>query len=317
MTLDHPPNIACIGVSDWDRLIAIADYPEAGGFANVLDEVSAPGGPTTNTAVALSRLGARVALASAIGDDERGRLVRHNLETAGIDTGWLTVKPAQVTTLVTVIVSRNPLERTIFVETGAQLVRGDQLDVSGLLGGDVLILDVPDVSLRRFLLDLPSHTVPTTRILGPLGYMADTSVPDAFDLALRHDVIVSNEPDLLEVTGTWTLSDATAAVQHRMRGENLRAVLITRGGEGCRVVTETTSLNVSAFSVDVVDPTGAGDAFAAGVAWGMAQRWPWPEVGRFANAVGALACCSLGAQASLPSLKDVEALIASSSGGLD
>ena len=78
--------------------------------------------------------------------------------------------------------------------------------------------------------------------------------------------------------------------------------------EGCRVVTETKSLNVPAFSVEVVDPTGAGDAFVAGVAWGMAQRWPWPEVGRFANAVGALACCSLGAQASLPSLEEVETL---------
>ncbi|HEX5992856.1 MAG TPA: carbohydrate kinase family protein, partial [Thermomicrobiales bacterium] len=129
--------------------------------------------------------------------------------------------------------------------------------------------------------------------------------------------IVSNEHDLLDVTGTWTLSDATAAVQHRMRGENLRAAFITRGGEGCRVVTETKSLNIPAFSVEVVDPTGAGDAFAAGVAWGMAQRWPWPEVGRFANAVGALACCSLGAQASLPSLQEVETLLASAPAGLD
>jgi sugar/nucleoside kinase (ribokinase family) len=317
MTPDGAPSIACIGVSDWDRLIAISDFPEAGGFARVLEEVSAPGGPTTNTAVALSRLGARVGLASAVGADERGQLVLRSLETAGIDTRWITVKPEQVTTLATVIVSRNPLDRTIFVETGAQLARGDQLDISGLFGGDVLVLDVADVSLRRFLLDLPAHTVPTTRLLGPLTYLAHKELPDAFDLALRHDVIVSNEPDLLDVTGTWTLSDATAAIQHRMRGENLRAALVTRAGEGCRVVTETKSLNIPAFSVDVVDPPGAGDAFLAGVAWGMAQRWPWPEVGRFANAVGALACCSLGAQASLPSLQEVETLLASRPAELD
>jgi len=243
--------------------------------------------------------------------------MRRSLEAAGIETRWITVKPEQVTTLATVIVSRNPLDRTIFVETGAQLARGDQLDVAELFGGEVLVLDVADVSLRRFLLDLPSHTVPTTRLLGPLTYLAHKSLPDAFDLALRHDVVVSNEPDLLDVTGTWTLSDATAALQHRMRGENLRAALITRASEGCRVVTETKSLNIPAFSVDVVDPTGAGDAFVAGVAWGMAQHWPWAEVGRFANAVGALACCSLGAQASLPSLQEVETLLASSSVGLD
>ncbi len=310
MTLDRPPRIACIGVSDWDRLIAVTAYPAPGGFASVHEEVSAAGGPTANTAVTLSRLGAQVGFATAVGDDERGRLVRANLEAAGIDTRWVTAKPGQISTLATVIVSREPLDRTIFVERGAQLVRGDQLDIAGLLGGDVLVLDVADVSLRTFLLDLPAHTVPTARILGPLTQLANKGLPDAFELALRHDAVVSNEPDLLDVTGTWTLGDATAALQHRMRGATLRAAFVTRGREGCRVVTESESVNIPAFTVDVVDPTGAGDAFAGGVAWGMAQRWSWPEIGRFANAVGALACCALGSQASLPSLADVESLLA-------
>src|SRR5215210_5521130 len=317
MSVTRVPKIACIGLSSWDRLISVSEHPPIGGQADVLEEVSAPGGTTTNTAVALARLGARVAIATAIGDDERGTALRRSLEEAGVDTGWLTVKAGLKTDLATVIVSRQPLETTIYWETGAQLARGDQLDIAGLFGGDVLVLDVADVSLRRFLLDLPAHTVPTTRLLGPLTYLAHKSLPDAFDLALRHDVIVSNEPDLLDVTGTWTLSDATAALQHRMRGENLRAALVTRAGEGCRVVAETVSLNIPAFSVDVVDPTGAGDAFLAGVAWGMAQRCDWPEVGRFANAVGALACCSLGAQASLPTLQEVEKLLASNPTGLD
>ena len=310
MTIARAPKIACVGLSSWDRLIAVPEYPAAGEQADVLEEVSAPGGTTTNTAVALARLGARAGIATAIGDDERGTLVRESLENEGVETGWLAVKTGESTDLATVIVSQQPHERTIFWEQGAQLVRGDQLDITGLFGGDVLVVDVADVPLRRFLLDLPAHTVPTARILGPLTYLANGDLPDAFDLALRHDVIVSNERDLLDVTGTWTLSDAVKALQHRMRGATLRAALITRGAEGCRVVTETESVNVPAFSVDVVDPTGAGDAFVAGVAWGMAQRWPWPDVGRFANAVGALACCSLGAQASLPTLDEVEKLLA-------
>jgi ribokinase len=317
MSLNRPPKIACIGLSSWDRLIAVPEYPPIGGQADVLEEVSAPGGTTTNTAVALARLGAQVTIATAIGDDERGAALRLSLEEAGVDIGWLTVKPGLKTDLATVIVSRQPLERTIYWEQGAQLVRGDRLDIAGLFGGDVLVVDVADVPLRRFLVDLPAHTVPTARILGPLTYLAHNDLSDAFDLALRHDTIVSNERDLLDVTGTWTLSDAVTALQSRMRGADLRAALITRGGEGCRVVTETKSLNVPAFSVEVVDPTGAGDAFVAGVAWGMAQRWDWPEVGSFANAVGALACCSLGAQASLPSLKEVETLMTSSPAKFD
>lgn len=303
------PRINLIGLSSWDRLIAVPAYPEVGGQADVLEEVSAPGGTTTNTAVALARLGAEVGLATAVGDDDRGELVLAGLRAEGIDTSWVTVKAGEVTDLATVIVSREPLDRTIFWEQGAQLRRHDKLDIFGLLSGDVLVIDVGDAPLRRFLLDLPAHTVPNAQLLGSLTYLANEQLEDAFDLALRHDVIVTNVRDLLDVTGTWTLSDATTALQHRMRGETLRAALITLGAQGCHIVTEDERKRVPAYQVDVVDPTGAGDAFVAGVAWGMAQRWDWEEIARFANAVGALSCCSLGAQTSLPSLEDVRTLM--------
>ncbi|MBL8127791.1 MAG: carbohydrate kinase family protein [Chloroflexia bacterium] len=303
------PRINCIGLSSWDRLISVPAYPEVGGQADVLEEISAPGGTTTNTAVALARLGADVGLATAIGDDDRGELVRAGLAAEGIDTSWVTVKPGEVTDLATVIVSRDPLDRTIFWEQGAQLRRHDKLDIFGLMGGEVLVIDVGDAPLRRFLLDLPAHTVPNAQLLGSLTYLANEQLDDAFDMALRHDAIVTNVRDLLDVTGTWTLSDATTALQHRMRGENLRAALVTLGAEGCHVVTESERKRVPAYQVEVVDPTGAGDAFVAGMAWGMAQRWEWDEVARFANAVGALSCCSLGAQTSLPSLEDVRTLM--------
>lgn len=317
MSIERESVFACIGLSSWDRLIAVPAYPEAGGQAIVIEEVSAPGGTTTNTAVALARLGARVRIATAIGDDERGTLVRQGLEREGVDLGWLTVKPGEKTDLATMIVSQSPPERTVFWEKGAQLVRHDRLDIAGLFGADVLVLDAADMPLRRLLLDLPAHTVPTARILGPLTYLAEGGVHDAFDLALRHDVIVGNERELLHVTGTWTVSDAITALQHRMRGETLRAALITRGEEGCLVVTEEERSRVPAFGVNVLDPTGAGDAFVAGVAWGMAQHWPWLEVGKFANALGALACCSLGAQAALPTLSEVEALLAANPQAID
>src|SRR5918993_1617405 len=166
MTLARAPKIACIGLSSWDRLIAVPEYPPVGEQADVLEEVSAPGGTTTNTAVALARLGARVAIATAIGDDERGASLRRSLEEAGVDTGWLTVKAGLKTDLATVIVSQQPLERTIFWEQGAQLVRGDRLDIAGLFGGDVLVVDVADVSLRRVFVGFFPPTGPPAAALG-------------------------------------------------------------------------------------------------------------------------------------------------------
>lgn len=315
MSANTEPRIAAIGIASWDRLLAVKRYPEPGEQVVVHEEVSAPGGTTTNTAVALARLGARVSVAIAVGDDAEGEAIRRALDAEGVETTGLRVRAKERTDRATIIVSGDPVDRTIYWHQGAQLVRGDKLDIAGLFGHDVVVLDMADVPLRRFLLDLPAHTTPRTLLLGTLTYLADPDLPDALTLALRHDVIVGSERDALTVTGTWTLSDATTALQARMAGENLRGAVITRGAAGCRVVIETESWQLPAFRVPVVDPTGAGDAFVAGVAFGLAQRWDWPVIGRFANALGAHAIRALGAQTPLPTRSDVDAMLREQTGG--
>lgn len=305
------PRIATVGVASWDRLLMMPSYPEPGSLTMVEHHTSAPGGTTANTAVALARLGASVSVVCAVGDDEPGDAIRQVLEREAIETSGLVVRSGEATDQAIVVVSREPLDRTIYWQRGAQLKKGDTLDISRIFGHDVVLLDLPDTALLRFLLDLPAHTIPSTRLLGTLSYLVDVDQGDGFDLALRHDVIVGNERDLLTVTGTWTLSDATSALQHRMVGQTLRAAVVSRGAHGCRVITHDHAWQFPAFVVPVVDPTGAGDAFAAGVAFGVAHRWAWPITGRFANAVGALAIRALGAQTSLPSRADVEHLLAS------
>jgi ribokinase len=62
--------------------------------------------------------------------------------------------------------------------------------------------------------------------------------------------------------------------------------------------------------VEVVDATGAGDAFAAALAVMVAEDRPWPEAARFSSAAAALKTTKLGAQAGLPRREEVEALVA-------
>ncbi len=306
---ESAPRIAVIGIASWDRLVGVERYPGVGEHVSVTAESSAPGGTSANTAVALARLGAVVTIATVVGDDADGQAIRRSLEAENVDTRWIGVRRGQRSDGATVVVSREPPDRTIYWHHGAQLARGDRLDIAGLFDHDAVVLDVVDVPLRRFLLDLPAHTSPRARLIGLLTYLADPAIHDGFDLALRHDVVVGSERDALAVTGTWSVSDATAAFQSRMVGANLRAAVITRGETGCRVVTLSDSWQLPAFAASVVDPAGAGDAFAAGVAWGVALRWDWPHIGRFANALGALAIQGFGAQTSLPSRAEVEALL--------
>ena len=85
-----------------------------------------------------------------------------------------------------------------------------------------------------------------------------------------------------------------------MVGANLRSCAVSLGAGGCRVCTRDEIWDVPGFPVEALDPTGAGDAFTAGIAWGLARRWPWPRTALLANALGALATTAIGAQDALP-----------------
>ena len=74
-------------------------------------------------------------------------------------------------------------------------------------------------------------------------------------------------------------------------------VAITLGADGCLIATPKEIARVPAFKVDVVDTTGAGDAFMGGLSYALLQGWDCQKVGLFANACAALCCTKIGARA--------------------
>lgn len=298
------PRIAAIGTASWDRLLAVPDYPAVGAYRIVSGEWSLPGGSTTNTVVALARIGAAVTLAGRVGDDDEGRRLMAAMSAEpGIDVSAFTIRPGSTTDRCTLIVSTNPPERTILWQPGAAIVRHDRLDIAGLFAHDVVLLDFADHTLRRWLTDLPAHSSPRTRLLGTLTYLVENDRPiadDALEVALRFDTIVGSVSELMALTGAADLDAATAVIRSRMSGSNLRSCAISLGSDGCRICTRNEIWDVPAFPVEAIDPTGAGDAFTAGVAWGMALRWPWPRTALLANALGAIATTAVGGQTALP-----------------
>lgn len=306
--MTRAPRIAAVGLASWDWLLTVKQYPDAGDFAYVDEVSSQPGGTTTNSAVALAKLGARVSFAGMVGDDEYGVRLRDGLAAAGIDIRWLETRAGERTDSTYIIVSEEPRDRTIFWPPGAHLVKGDRLDVPAIFAHDLVLLDVDDMPLRRFLSDLPAHTLPATRLLGTLVYSAELEHADRLEVMLRHDAIVGNEREAMLLTETATLEEAITMLQAGMVGANLRAAVISRGASGAMAFTAWERWEVPAERVVAVDTTGAGDAFTAGVAYGMALRWPWPKTLRLANAMGGLATRALGAQASLPDWSEIRDL---------
>lgn len=88
-----------------------------------------------------------------------------------------------------------------------------------------------------------------------------------------------------------------------------KVVVLKQGAKGCHIFTRDQELQIPAFTVEEVDPTGAGDSFSAGFTIAMLEGMPLAEAGRFANAVGALAVTQKGPMEGAPSRKQVHELM--------
>src|SRR6478609_8214654 len=87
--MSRTPRIATIGLASWDTLLAVDSYPTPGGYAIVDRQASLPGGTTTNSAVALARIGAEVSFVGLVGDDAPGQTIGNSLDREGVNTRWL------------------------------------------------------------------------------------------------------------------------------------------------------------------------------------------------------------------------------------
>ena len=236
-----------------------------------------PGGKGANQAVAAARLGAAVTFVACIGGDDFGREALVELERAGVELGRLKVAPAATTGVALITIDANG-ENEIVVAPGANLE---------LLPEDV---DLPDGDGVLCQLEIPLDTVRHAAATAPGAFFLNAA-PARGPAVPAADVTVVNRYEL-------------EALQHR---DGLIAV--TLGAEGA-VLLESGEEVARAVPPDVepVDGTAAGDAFTACLVVSLLEGRERGEALRRACVAGALAASRLGAQSSLPTADEVDAL---------
>lgn len=258
------------------------------------------GGKGANQAVAAARLGAATRLIAAIGDDEFGREALGVLEREGVDTSGVAIQahPTGVAQIMVDVAGEN----LIAVASGAngELSADHVADTlrAALRPGAVVLanLEVPDEAVLAAALAARRHGCPF--VLNPAP-----ARPLPAELLRLCDVLTPNETEA-QLLG---LDDADA-----LPPSGPSAVAVTRGAAGVDLLRPRRPLHhEDAFPVDVVDTTGAGDAFSATLAWAISMGHPLEKAVRLAAAAGALATRAVGARAGLASRSDVEALAAS------
>ncbi len=145
----------------------------------------------------------------------------------------------------------------------------------------------------------------------------DAGIPFLFDPG--QGLPMFNGEELLhfiEMASYLAVNDYESQIIQDKTGLNLeqlaakvKALIVTLGGQGSHIYADGQRYEIACVKADkIVDPTGCGDAYRAGLLYGMAQGWDWPTCGRLASTMGAIKIASRGGQNHKPKRAEIEAI---------
>jgi len=268
------------------------------------------GGKGANQALAAARAGASSTMIGCIGDDLFHDIVLSDLRGGGVDTSSVTSVHGP-TGVAHIRVDNTTGQNDIVIIPLANSSLTPDLAERKLRAvakrGDVLMLQLEIPLETAFRAATVGHELGMTVILDPAPAAI---LPDEIWPCI--DVVTPNESEATVLTGI-TVSDAESAgeVGRWFLERGVRAALITLGDKGIVQVNETGVQSRSTPTVDVVDTTAAGDAFAGNLGAGLANGRTWDESVTRGIYAGAIAVTVAGASTSLPTADDVDAFIKS------
>ncbi len=297
--------VVVVGSFNVDITIYVDHLPAHGETVGGHNTVTGAGGKGSNQTIAAARLGADVSFVGCVGQDPFAQTGLDVWSENGVNLDHL-VRHDQAATGIAAITVDKAGENTIAVALGANLALTPvHLDAaeSAFAGADAMLvqLEIDPKTVHHALALAQKHGVRT--ILNP----APAIVLPSETVALA-DILTPNEVELGILSGVADQSLATQA--RRLMSRPDQTVVVTIGARGAHWVTPDADGVVPTFPVDVIDTVGAGDAFNAGLAVGLADGHPLSEAIWFANAVAALSVTRKGAAAAMPTRAEVDALLA-------
>lgn len=251
------------------------------------------GGCAGNIAYNLKLLGGNPVPVATVGEDAGDYLER--LAAQGIDTSRVKVIPRTFTAQCFITTDLDDNQIAAF-HPGAMSYSA-QNDLSGASAQWAIV--APDAKEGMF-----AHA----ERLNAAG------IPFIFDLGQAMPLFDGDDlRRMLGLAQVLTVNDYEAGVVEQRTGSSiaelargLRAVVVTRGGEGATLWTEGTEHKIGPVAAEaVVDPTGCGDSHRAGLLYGLTSGWNWVDCCRLGNVMGAIKIASRGPQNHQPSREEI------------
>ena len=291
--------IACVGIAVQDRIYYMNALPEGGGKYQSSQYQETGGGPAATAAVAIARLGVEVDFIGRVGDDSCGDTLLAELQSYGVNTQYCRQVPQARSSQSAILVDSHG-ERIIVnypspdLPADAEWLRG--IDFSAY---DMVLADVRwhDGTLKAFTL---------ARAAGvPTLLDADMTPQEITPLVALADHAVFSSPGLQRMTGIADARQALTAAAAQTDGR----VYVTQGESGTVWKEGEHFCQLDAFTVEVVDTTGAGDVFHGALAVALAEKMAVEKAVRFASAVAAMKCTLPGGRAGIPEREQTESFL--------
>jgi ribokinase len=302
------PRVTVVGSFAVGMTLRAPRFPVAGETLLGSDFDMGPGGKGSNQAVGAARLGAESHLVAMIGTDMFGDMAVVLYQKEKVNAENL-IRVEEHNTGVGFITLNAAGENHIVLDMGANQwitpAHVDQAEATIAASNVVLsVLEIPPETAGRAMQLARKHGV--TSVLNPAP-----AQPLGDELLAEVDVLTPNESELRILCGLAPDANAdTLELAHCLQERGVRNLVVTRGAKGALLVTaDGTVEQVPGHQVEVVDTTGAGDAFNAALGVALAEGKPLPEAVRFAVAGGALACTRLGVIPALPQRAALEVLL--------
>ncbi|MCX6048231.1 MAG: ribokinase [Chloroflexi bacterium] len=303
------PRITVVGSFAVGLTIRAPRFPVKGETLLGSDFDMGPGGKGSNQAVGAARLGADSHFVGMIGEDLFGEMAIKLYAAERVGTSHLRRTP-EGKTGVGLITLDAAGDNHIVLDMGAnELLTPMAVDAAEALiaSSDVVlaVLEIPTEAAAHAMRLARRHNV--IAILNPAP--ARPLTPD--ELA-NVDVLTPNESELRILLGLPP-DDPTDTVElaSRLRAFGVRNIVVTRGGNGALIIHADGAIEpIPGVRVNVVDTTGAGDAFTCALAVALAEGKALSDAVRFATVAGALACTQLGVIPALAYRPAIEAQIA-------
>ena len=292
---------AVVGSINMDLILNMKKVPEIG--ENVLGTSYgyANGGKGANQASALAQLGAKVKMIGKVADDANGNKLLENLKSKGIDISGVATDGSQ-TGLAAIILDGDGRNRIIVYE-GANAEIDPQQTVKSIEGKTNLLL-VQFETAEDVVVNAVNHAIKNN-----ITTVIDCGPAKSFCLEKMQGatILSPNESETKALTGIYPDSNDNILAAAKVLKERSKAkyIVLKLGERGCALYDGEVLKIFSSYKTNVVDTTAAGDCFTAALALEYIKSNDIEKACDFGNKAGAFAVSRMGAENSMPTIKDI------------